>query len=203
MLSHPLPGGVVLPARVSIFVERMIQNMVDKPSAETIYPLYQMISAMHGSSSLLTAFSEDTMSSFQTQCTKILRNLDDHMGNLLCLATFARISAARASNSSLGQRSENFPGWVQNIRQFFGPKRASKTLDLVVLRVILACSANFNMSPKEAVESVRLATEICDAVGPDQRTLWVERNNARIAKLYEKVGRQGIDQNLKIMVRKS
>ncbi|KAJ9273811.1 hypothetical protein DTO212C5_90 [Paecilomyces variotii] len=199
ILSHPLPSGIVLPARVSTFVERLVQKMVDKPSAETIYPLYQVIGSMHGSSSLLAAFSEETMANFQTECTKILRNLDDHMGNLLCLATFARIAAARTPKNYTGQGNDGFPNWLQNIRQFFGPKRSSKTLDLVVLRVILACSANFNMSSNEAIQSVRLAMEICDAVDSDQRRAWIEKNAARITKLREKLGREGIDRKLQVM----
>lgn len=198
MLSHPLPSGIMLPARVSTFIERLVGKMVDNPSAETIYPLYHVISGMHGSSSLLAAFSEETMANFQTECSKILRNLNDHMGNLLCLAMFARIAAARVpKNCTI---NDNFPAWLQNIRQFFGPKRASKTLDLVVLRVILACSSNFNLSSKEAIESVRLAMEICDAVDADQRQVWIENNTARVAKLCEKLRREGIDRKLQVMV---
>ncbi|GAD92284.1 hypothetical protein NFIA_070450 [Paecilomyces variotii No. 5] len=197
MLSHPLPRGIVLPARVSTFVERLVQKMVDIPSADTIYPLHQVTSSMHGSSSLLEAFSDETMANFQTECTKILRNLDDHMGNLLCLATFARIAAARIPKNYTG--NDNLPGWLQNIRQFFGPKRASKTLDLVVLRVILACSSSFNMSPKEAIQSVRLAMEICDTIDSDQRRAWLEKNTSRVAKLCEKLRREGIDRKLQVM----
>lgn len=181
----------MLPARLAPFIMKLVHQMVQHPCADTIRPLYQVVGS---SSSLLDAVPEETMAGFQTECTKTLRNLDDHMGSLLCLATFARIASAR-------RQVDPLPAWLQNVRHFFGPKRGTKTLDLVVLRVVLACSASCNgLSTADTVESVRLAVEVCDSVEPEQRESWLRSNAARIAKLCEKVSRDGIDPELQMMV---
>lgn len=134
------------------------------------------------------------MSSLQLELTKTLRNLDDHMGNLLCLATFAHLVKA---DQQRGPRAS----WLENIQHFFGPKRGVKTLDLVVLRVILACSAHCNgLNSGEAAESVRLAVEICDRVDPERKQAWIAGNSSKIAKLCEKVSREGIGQEVQMMV---
>lgn len=201
LLSSPLPGSTVLPARLAPFIMKLVHQMVQNPCAGTIRPLYEVFSGLHDSPGLLDAVPEEAMASFQTECSKILRNLDDHMGNLLCLATFARIASTRRYYAAPDRREDRLPAWLQNVSQFFGPKRGLKTLDLVVLRVVLACSASCSgLSPAEAVESVRLAVEICDRVGFEQRESWIKSNPSRIAKLCEKVSRDGIDPELQMMV---
>lgn len=117
------------------------------------------------------------------------------MGNLFCLATFARIANADI------QHGPQPPSWIENIRHFFGPKRGLKTLDLVVLRVILACSASCSgLSVRNAAESVRLAIEVCDSVDTDRKQAWIAANSSKISKLCEKVTRDGIDLEVQLMV---
>ena len=99
---------------------------------------------------------------------------------------------------------EQCPSWLQNVKHFFGPKRGLKTLDLVVLRVILACSASCNsLTAEQASESIRLAIEICDIVEPGQRECWIAANSTKITKLCEKVTRSGIERGVQILVRPS
>lgn len=173
----------------------LVDKMGESPSAETIFPLYQLMSGLQTSSSILDTVPSETMDSFQMRLTKILRNLDDHMGNLLCLATFACIASSRRSDTLQS------PTWLQNIRHFFGPKRALKTLELIVLRVILACSDScYNLSPRKAAESIQLAIDICDCVEPEQRNVWIAGNSSKIAKLCEKVARDGISHEARMMV---
>lgn len=139
------------------------------------------------------------MSNLQSEFTKTLRNLDEHMGNLLCLSAFAMLASSRKVNSQHQHGSES-PLWFLNIQHFFGPKRGAKTLDLVVLRVILACSANYNnLTPAQAAESIHLAIVITDAVEAAQREAWVAGNSSKIAKLCEKVTRDGLDREIQVM----
>jgi hypothetical protein len=122
------------------------------------------------------------------------------MGNLLCLATFAKIASARETDHP-SQHGQQPPLWLLNIKHFFGPKRGLKTLDLVVLRVIFASSATCNnLTPAKAVESVRLAICIADVVEPEQKSVWISANRPKIAKLCDKVVRSGIDREIQIMV---
>ncbi|KAJ5624526.1 hypothetical protein N7510_000835 [Penicillium lagena] len=199
LLSIPLPQNVVPPARLGTFISDLISTMADNPCADTITPLYKIMSGLQGSPKVLDDIPSETMSSLQTEFTKTLRNLDDHMGNLLCLATFARIASAWQTNHH-SQHGPEPPSWLLNIKHFFGPKRGLKTLDLVVLRVILASSASCNnLTPAKATESVRLAICIVDVVEPEQKSAWVSGNRSKIVKLCDKVIRNGIDREIQIM----
>ncbi|KAL4892920.1 hypothetical protein BDV59DRAFT_178968 [Aspergillus ambiguus] len=197
ILSSPLPHSYITPARLAPFFTRIICIMGNNPCPETIQPLHQLISGLQTSSGILFEIPHETMSSLQSELTKTLRNLDDHMGNLLCLSTFAQISASWRKHKDYDHQA---PPWLQSINHFFGPKRGLKTLDLVVLRVILACSANCSsLTPDKAADSIRLAIGICETVERSQRDSWVKANAPKIAKLCEKVTRSGIDPDVQML----
>lgn len=174
--------------------------MAGRPSAETIHPIYRLMNGLQTSPRILYDIPSETMSSLQGELLKTLRNMDDHMGNLLCLATFARIASSQELNYDY-ENGPQMPTWLQNIRHFFGPKRGLKTLDLVILRVILVCSASCNnLTVTEAAESVRLAVDICDTVEPERKQVWISGNTPKVAKLCEKVTREGIPYEVQMMV---
>lgn len=173
----------------------LIGQVGENPCEATISPLYKLMTGLQSSPGALNEIPSETMSTLQLELTKTLRNLDDHMGNLFCLATFARIANADIKHGPQA------PVWLGNIRHFFGPKRGLKTLDLVVLRVILACSSSCNnLTVTKAAESVSLAIEVCDSVEMDRKQAWIAGNSSKIAKLHEKVMRDGIDQEVQMMV---
>ncbi|KAJ5594296.1 uncharacterized protein N7459_000504 [Penicillium hispanicum] len=199
LLSSSLPPGTVPPARLASFITMLVSAMAANPGAETLIPLHTIINGLHGSCQILNDVPVEVMSNLQLELTKTLRNLDDHMGNLLCLATFAQIASTKNDNDS-NQHEPNAPSWLVNIQQFFGPKRGLKTLDLVVLRVILACSSNrSNLTGVQAAESIRLAICVADTIQPQQKQIWVSGNRAKIAKLCDKVAREGLDRELQMM----
>ncbi|KAH1293137.1 hypothetical protein KXW42_002539 [Aspergillus fumigatus] len=199
ILSTPLPPKFIAPARLAPFIMRLINALGENPCSETIFPLYQIMTGLQPVPGVLLEISPETMSSLQVEITKTLRNLDDHMGNLLCLATFARISLSWDTNAER-EHGPQSPTWLQNVKHFFGQKRGLKTLDLVILRVILACSASCdNLPPRKAAESIRLAIEICDSVEQGQKDCWIANNAPKIAKLCEKVNNNGIDWQVQMM----
>lgn len=200
LLSSPLPPGFTAPARLAGLITKLVHCMAECPNADTIRPINSLLTGLQASPGTLCDIPAETMSTLQGELLKTLRNMDDHMGNLLCLSTFACI----ASSQKFGYKDEHGPqppSWLHNARHFFGPKRGLKTLDLVVLRVILACSANCNnLTPREASESVRLAITVCDTVEPEQKQVWISGNASKIAKLCEKVTREGINYEVQMMV---
>lgn len=190
----------MIPARLTQFMEKMIRTMGEDPRAENILPLNQISNGIKRSPRLLEEIPSEVMASLQVELTKTLRNLSDHMGNLLCLATFARMASLEDSATEKGC-VRFVPSWLQSVNHFFGPKRGLKTLDLVVLRVILACSDSCSdLTVDKAAESIRLAIEICDRVEPEQRESWVKANGSKIAKLREKITRSGIDSGVQMLV---
>ncbi|GKZ31251.1 hypothetical protein AbraIFM66950_011580 [Aspergillus brasiliensis] len=199
ILSSPLPPEFMIPARLARFMEMMIRTMGEDPRAENILPLNKISNGIRRSPRLLEEIPSELMASLQVELTKTLRNLSDHMGNLLCLATFARMASLEDSATEKGC-VRFVPSWLQSVNHFFGPKRGLKTLDLVVLRVILACSDSCSdLTVDQAAESIRLAIEICDRVEQEQRESWVKANASKIAKLREKITRSGIDPGVQML----
>ncbi|KAJ5639522.1 uncharacterized protein N7484_007384 [Penicillium longicatenatum] len=199
LLSSPFPAGLVPPARLANLITCFVTAMARTPNADTIAPLHTLMNGLQGCSLLQHDVPTEVMSNMQVEFTKTLRNLDDHMGNLLCLATFARIASIRTVGFT-NKHGPEVPSWLLNIRQFFGPKRGLKTLDLVVLRVILACSSNCNnLTPPQAAESIQLAICIADAIEPEQKQAWISGNSSKIAKLCEKVARDGLDREIQMI----
>lgn len=179
---------------------KLVNQMAENPSAETIRPIYKLMSGLQTSPRILYDIPLETMSILEGELRKVLRNIHDHMGNLLCLATFARLVSSQKLNYD-SEHGPQVPTWLENARHFFGPKRGLKTLDVVVLQVILSCSADYNnMTAAEAAECVRLAVDICDCVEPEQKQVWGSGDLSNAAKLYEKVIRGGIAYEVQMMV---
>ncbi|KAJ5220074.1 hypothetical protein N7468_009278 [Penicillium chermesinum] len=199
ILSQPLPSGFIPPMRIADLITMLVSRVAEEPRAENVLPLHSIMNGLQGSLLIRHEIPLEVMGKMQLEFTKALRNLDDHMGNLLCLATFARIVSPQCQNIG-NQHGPEAPSWLLNIQHFFGPKRGLKTLDLVVLRVILACSVNCNnLAPSQAAESIRLAICIADAIDPEQKQAWMSTNSPKIAKLCEKVARDDLDQEVQMM----
>ncbi|CEJ57176.1 hypothetical protein PMG11_05880 [Penicillium brasilianum] len=199
LLSSPLPLGFVLPARLAGFITKLVSAVAANPGAEAIAPLHALMTGLQRSPNFIYEVPTEVLSNLQLELTKTLRNLDDHMGNLLGLATFAQISMTHRKQIHQ-HHGMGTPSWLLNIQHFFGPKRGMKTLDLVVLRVILACSSNCNiLTPAQAAESIRLAICIADAVEPDQKQSWLLNSSSKIAKLCEKVARENLNREIQVM----
>ncbi|PYH80737.1 hypothetical protein BO82DRAFT_337544 [Aspergillus uvarum CBS 121591] len=199
ILSSPLPPDFLVPARLTPFLSSVIRQLSKNPCSETILPLHRISTGLRTSPRVLLEISTEIMSSIQVELTKTLRNLADHMGNLLSLATLANLASLQGKLSNQESRSST-PLWLQSVGNFFGPKRGLKTMDLVVLRVILACSDSCSeLTPAQAAESICLAIQICDRVEPEQKEAWNAANPSKIAKLREKVMRSGIDRGVQIL----
>lgn len=186
-----------MPARIPLFLTTLLQKMVQEPCARTIRPLYEVVEGFIGNSNILKILPNDLMATFQLESTKILRSLNDPMASLLCLATFARIRR-------LWQPTENepyMPSWLENIFQILGPKRSAKTLDLVFISAIMACSSSCSgYSPQERVFLVRLTIEICENFDEELKRLWLATNSSKVVKLCDKLRRPEIDEGLQMMV---
>lgn len=197
ILSSSIPESTAVPARIPLFLTKLLQNMVQEPCARTIRPLYEVVEGFIGNSNILKILPNDLMATFQVEATNILRSLNDPMGSLLCLATFARIHR-------LWQPTGNdpyMPTWLENIFQILGPKRAAKTLDLVFISAIMACSSSCSgYSSQERVFLVRLAVEICDNFEEELKRSWLGKNSPKVAKLCDKIRRPNIDRDLQMMV---
>lgn len=137
---------------------------------------------------------------FKDMLQKVKIELEGNCANLFCLAMLALISGGEISNPRQEQEESSPPAPATaarstvepaagrfEARQFFVSKRAPKTLDLVVLKMIYACSKSCKLSSPEIVESLQLSIVILKAIAEADRATWMERNQAKFSKLIEKV----------------
>lgn len=211
MLSAPLPEDTPLPASAAVFFLKVMDEAVQTATASTIRPVYSMLVGV--GPLLLDVIPEAEATQFQERLIRLLRNVDDQAANLLCLAIFARLvvrSTGPTSSAEVSSEGQTPVGATiptaqisryHTIQQFFNQKRAVKTLDLVVLRVIFACSNSSNLSLKDSVESLELAKEIISAVDVEEKVDWLKSNGPKLRKLYEKVLRVDLAGELQSMVR--
>lgn len=171
--------------------------------------------------SFLDILPVDSVTRLQDLLIRMLRGLavEDHSSNLICLAilaklAFADLSTVRPSAVSLtssllqtvSSNSEIISTASERYKaaqQFFNTGRASKTLDLIVLKVIFACSGSCDLCPSDIVESLTLSEEILDAISVDEKKSWMLKNSAKGKKLYEKILRSDIKQDVQHTVRSS
>lgn len=127
---------------------------------------------------------------------------DDHLASLLCLAVLAKFTSRPGvmeqsqPNVQSSPKDENGPESADRFlpaRKFFSSKKAPKTLDLVVIKVITACSQSCQLSTNEIVESLKLSREIVDAFDKITLSSWQAGNVGKTKKLYAKILRPGIE----------
>lgn len=209
LLSAPL--NVPEPAILSAFIIKLLDKAVRSPSADSIRLIYNLFCGL--ALDFLDTLPIDLLVRLQDELIKILRvpETDDHSANLICLAILARLkpvesavpmgdrsSASDCRSSPLEPSSGNSEPVLKPVdryssaRQFFTAKRSAKTLDLVTLKVILACSRSCTLSVDEAIESLKFSEEIVGSISSGEKRSWLSKNGARANKLYEKILRQDI-----------
>lgn len=202
-----------VPAAVAPFLQKILEKAVQAPSAENIRPIHSILSGVgYG---FLDILPLETVNRFQLQLIQILKGLEveEHSANLICLAILANLAARKITDSTASDASSppdatstrNQDVFELNdryhaARLFFTFKRATKTLDLVVLKVILSCSKVCSLRHDEVMESLKLSEEIVDAVSSGERSSWMDRNAAKVKKLSDKIVHHDLDRDTKCAV---
>lgn len=192
LLSAPLETA--LPAAYPAFLQKILERAILCLSPATIRPIYQITSSLGDGK--LDDIPQDLLSRLQESLLAVLRNVEvqENAVSLYSLAVLARI--ATHAGSSLTRQStvstsisSQIP--LQPALQFFN-KRVHKTLDLVVLKVILYCSRSCMLQPSEATDNLQLCLDTLEAIAPEAKVVWLAQNGAKAKKLCEKVLRPDI-----------
>ena len=208
LLSTPLE--VPIPSNAPGFYMKCLERAVRALSSETIRPVYLLLSGLDFS--YLDIMPFDVLSSLQSQIIRVLSKLDsdDHLASLLCLAVLAKFSSMPGDmeksepNIQCLPQDEIGPDSADRFlpaRKFFS-SRVPKTLDLIVIKAITACSQSCKLKAHDIVESLKLSREIVDALDKKEKTHWQAGNVRKISKLYEKVFRSGIEAKAQCEVRR-
>ncbi|KAL8889435.1 MAG: hypothetical protein Q9215_003270 [Flavoplaca cf. flavocitrina] len=200
LLSSPSGGAV--PASISPFLAKLLLKACQSPSADSIRPIYKILAG--SSPHLLDALPSDIVVQMQDQCNVMLQKLkievNGSCASFFCLALCAVISggdtpgpvseeqASAAPPPTTASTRTTIPAASRyEARKYFVSKRASKTLDFTVLRMIYLCSENRKLSIPDIVESLELSNVILKAVNETDRAIWIGKHQAIISKLVEKV----------------
>ncbi len=189
LLSSPLP--LALPGSVSPFLAGLLDRAARRPTADTIRPIYQVLSG--NGSHLLHALPSDLTARLQQQFKKLLQTVgtENYMTHLFCFAVLAVIASGPSATVTLRDTFFSLDSTHEDNRvtaqQYFTPKKASKTLDLVIFRVISVYGQSSTLTLTEVIETLRLSTRIVEAVDISDRVLWIENNKNKLRKLSEKV----------------
>ena len=196
------------PSKAPTLITKCLKKAIESLSSETVRPVYLLLS---GVSSYFDILPLDILSTVQNRTIEVLSELDsdNHLGNLLCLAVLARFSSRpgvikkllvnvhSSPNDAIEPQPKDtfFPA-----RKFFSSNKALKTLDLVVIKAIKACSQRCQLSANDIVESLKLSREIIDALDKKERISWLAGNNQKTKKLYEKILRPDIEDKVQCEV---
>ena len=197
------------PSKAPTLIAKCLEKAIESLSSETVRPVYLLLSGIE--SSYFDILPLDILSTVQDRTIEVLSELDsdNHLGNLLCLAVLARFSSRPGViqkplanvHSTPNDAIEPQPKDVFcPARKFFSSKKALKTLDLVVIKAIKACSQRCQLSANDIVESLKLSREIIDALDKNERSSWLAGNNQKSKKLYEKILRPDIEDKVQCEV---
>ena len=195
---------VAMPSGFPEFLMALVERTARSLSPESIRPVYQLLSAV--GSAYLDLLSLDVIAQMQSRLVEVLTKLDidDHFGDLLCLGVLAKFASRPCNAPVLNMKNEPcFPKVADryvSARKIFEAKRASKTLDLAVIRAITASSESCTLSLTDILESLRLSSDIVNAVDCREKEAWLAKNGGKVKKLHKKIFRPGIDPGVQCAV---
>jgi hypothetical protein len=211
ILSHLLPPHVTLPAASQTLFLGIVDHATQQPSTSSIKPIYQLLKG--GLAPLLGLLSHDTLTQLERHFLAVLRNTigqEDQCLSLYCLAIMKAIVTAAEEDPSFSTVSSyetqellastpNSPRWKpKSMKQYFTGDKASKTLHLIVLRVLWASRATADDTIEQTVECLGLANELIMFLPEPTRETWCTENPIIVRKLQEKATQSGLDTRVQL-----
>ena len=209
-LSAPLP--VPLPASAPAFVASLFKRAVNAPSIDNIRPIHKVLTGI--GPSLLDAVHTTIITDLQDELKSIVhREVQDPSLSLTSLAILALLTPRDHLTNSRVKAFQSHTSQIDSVdklssnnerhsaqRYFSTLKWAAKTMDLVVITAIRACSRNYDLCDLEIMDNMRLSNEIILAIDHDLRKGWVEKNLVKCKKLRERLASQDINVDIRVAV---
>ena len=194
--------GIATPDAVLPFLSRLLGIAIESPSVSTIRPVYSLLTRRH--STLLQTLPTEIVQRLYDRLLRVLKHSDQRFLNLLCLGVFARLVSGHRSRRECDREKSSVDSKpnepyrhhdavnIESIEKFFNEIKAPKTIQLVVLGVISACSESSQTSLPATLETLPLAIEIIDTVETSVKTKWIDANHITMQKLYDKIYRASL-----------
>ena len=193
LLSEHLPSSVPLPATVQDFFWRLFDRAVQIPSAESLEPVYLLLQG--ACDELLDVLPQHGLDKLCDQLNKMIKrakNVEEQLLSLYCLAILAKVHIRQQAQSEDERHHQNYGPSARatnEVGKLFTGERGCRTLQLLVLQVIYACSLRDQTSEKELRRRAKLSRQISQAVDSETRSDWLKTSIAQEAskKLIEKL----------------
>ena len=210
MIANPLSENITLPSEIQSVFVRAFEHAAEEPSVESIKPIYRMLKGT--STMLIGLLSSTVLLRFEEQLFSILRDIkgDNQSLCLYCVAIMNVLSSA--SDDRVASFADSYDTqellasahvtpsrWTPDtIRQYFVGGKAPKTMQLVALRSMWACTLSTREPLDEKIEALSLANEIVAAVPADVRESWRKATPIIVRKVEEKALAPGLDTGLQL-----
>lgn len=193
MLSTPLPENTALPAAAQTLFLRLFDHAAENPSIATVRTLYTLLNG--ACSALIGLLSSTTLTRIEKHLFNILRGSRGPeplslyclaVMKLMCQSNNGTTGSIQGSQTSFLLQSDTHTPTLGAIKQFFTGPKAQRTLELIVLSMIMNCKMSERDSSAAVDENAILATEILAGVTQDIRLAWCADNSPMVCKLEEK-----------------
>ena len=179
--------------------------MSDHPSTPRLRGVYRILHSIGPSAFEL--LPDHILQTLGDECLSCVQTINDNLGftiSLAICANFAKLSMDASSPSTSASTSSSRPclreqQWFKAITQVFNSLFVAKTLDLIVMRVILFCSNSNQLSKNETLEGIALARQTLEPIGHDFMLRYVDQNEQKMKKLQSKIrGHRDLDIQIEV-----
>jgi hypothetical protein len=193
ILSEPLPADLPLPASVYSLLISIFESIVISTSSLTkIRYAYSLLDG--AASNVVTQLLDDEREQIVDHLCKLLKQVNikqDPELQLLCIWIICKLGAPL---------NKTAPWLSETARTIVCGQNGVRTMNLLVISVIWACKKGIEITHQQAVERVKLASEILHTVDMNIRQSWAMQNTRYSTKLVEKAIQEGMHPELQIMV---
>lgn len=204
LLSHKLPDSVACPESAQKLLLQLVERAVAQPDFSTVQPIYQLLNG--ACTELIGILSVEILSELEERLMSIMRTLTLVKNKTPTIYCLAIMKAVLDQLDTTSQPTPTLDGWdeldssrggegqqriSEDLSRLFRGNRAHKTLSLLTLHLVWACtpgtvqSDRTEQSEPEAtlLNSCIMANEILFAIGSSVREDWCRQNSPLLGKL--------------------
>ena len=203
LLTSPLPPSLTIPSATQNLLICLFERTAAQPELATLRPVLRLLNG--ACRPLISVLPFTVLSTLEDRLMNIMRALapvKNKTSAIYCLSImkiildeFTAVPQSTPTDvwdnldsSNASQRGASQRWKPDALAHLFQGGRGLKTISLIALQVIWACTSGIEMSePEASLTSVTVANDILNAVGATEREEWCRQNGSVILrKLQER-----------------
>ena len=195
-----MPVDRAAPARLTPVLTRLIEDSVKFHTTQYLDLVYASLKAKN--SSQIENVPVATLLRLQSHLLDTLQHTDNHKydSSMQCLAVLALLCKSgpefieKPTEEFLGTKTSKPAGDNNESKHDYFTTKALKTLDFIVLKVIVA------LSESGKAMDVEFAVDVISVIDVQVRATWLQKKSSTVRKLCEKASRSEVEQQLRYSV---